>query len=489
MKDFLIFLRPLRVELSVIAAIMAVLGVVMHVLFPFPFVFPDSGSYVLYAVTDGFNVYRPMGYSNYLGLLHSLAPNFGFVFTVSYTLNAVSTLFLLYSARYILKIDSKWIFYPLCLFSIFAPRLLFSTNFIMSDGLFTSLTMLFIATGLWICRTRKMWMTAVHLAIFALLYGVRFSGMFYVAVTVYALAVSPAVLWRGRTGKVVLALAPVLLFMALQSSAKGRYERETGVKTLSSFSGWQLANNASVLVPDARKMSRQDFAGNEQVVLNTFVGSFPDSLFSTKNVLSTSLMWYNDYPYKQFMFMYMQQTGKPYINAWVETGRIYSGYGLSLIKRYPGKFVSRFVLPSLAGNFKFKPINEDGNDFVNEDMYRTYYGVEQERMAHSCRIFSGLNPVRKVINPVYWLALLAATAFFLARIKRFRTDGEYRTAMTILLFIVCYIGISSLAAPNTTWRYTMPVFVPSLVFLAYCLQTALPAMQRYIPGGKEDNTD
>ncbi len=116
MREFIRFLKPLRAELAVIAAIMAVVGVVMHTLFPFPFVFPDSGSYVLYAVSEGFNVYRPMGYSNYLGALHSVVPDFSFAFAVSYALNALSTLFLLYSARFLLKIDNKWLFYALCFF-------------------------------------------------------------------------------------------------------------------------------------------------------------------------------------------------------------------------------------------------------------------------------------------------------------------------------------------------------------------------------------
>ena len=64
--------KPQRVELGIWAAVLLALGVALHLLYPTPFVFPDSGSYVNSAASGTFNVYRPMGYSQYLGLLHGI---------------------------------------------------------------------------------------------------------------------------------------------------------------------------------------------------------------------------------------------------------------------------------------------------------------------------------------------------------------------------------------------------------------------------------
>jgi len=67
--------KPQRVELGIWAAVLLALGVALHLLYPTPFVFPDSGSYVNSAASGTFNVYRPMGYSQYLGLLHGISPS------------------------------------------------------------------------------------------------------------------------------------------------------------------------------------------------------------------------------------------------------------------------------------------------------------------------------------------------------------------------------------------------------------------------------
>ena len=84
--------KPQRVELGIWAAVLLALGVALHLLYPAPFVFPDSGSYVNSAASGTFNVYRPMGYSQYLGLLHGISPSLTFVFVFSYAIHALSTL-------------------------------------------------------------------------------------------------------------------------------------------------------------------------------------------------------------------------------------------------------------------------------------------------------------------------------------------------------------------------------------------------------------
>ena len=139
--------KPQRVELGIWAAVLLALGVALHLLYPTPFVFPDSGSYVNSAASGTFNVYRPMGYSQYLGLLPGISPSLTFVFVFSYAIHALSTLWLLFSAKYLLEIRDRRIFGIFCLFAVAAPRLLFCTNFLMSDSLFHTLTVLFVTTA------------------------------------------------------------------------------------------------------------------------------------------------------------------------------------------------------------------------------------------------------------------------------------------------------------------------------------------------------
>lgn len=473
LRAFLAFLREPRQkrELLICAAAMLLLGIALHILYPFPFFFPDTGSYVLSAKEGVFNAYRPMGYSDYLSLLHGISSSLGFVFVATYLLHALSTLWLLFSAKFLFGIRDGRLFGALCALAIVAPRLLFASNFLMSDSLFNTLTTLFVTSALWICFSRNIAMILFHLFVFALLYKVRYVGMFYVPVTLLALGFMPL---GRRWTKLGLMALPVLLFAVLYGSAKKEYIRQTGVDTFSAFSGWQLLNNASVLIPEAKAgLKTQDFAPGLVRNVHAFMQSCPDTLFNRRNMLSTACMWDKDLPYKYFMFQYMQATGQPYVPAWVQTGVVYGEYAARLIREYPGRYFSRFVLPSAGSMFAPQDIVEEKIAFVNEPMYRDYYGVTAERYEHAPRLFASLNPLRRVLNAVYWGMLVVSLVAFAVRWRKLAGEGERKRKGALLLasFMLIYLGSSVLASPCTTWRYSMPIYLSSLVFAAFVAQT------------------
>lgn len=462
-----------RNELIIMALALTIIGVIFHALYPFPFTFPDSGAYVLSAKEGVFNVYRPMGYSSYMSFVHNF---FGAgtttLFVVSYTLSAMAMLFMLFSAKYLLDIRRGWVFAAMCAVAILSPRIIFSTNFIMSDGLFNTLTMLFIATAMWIVFTRNLWILAAHLLIFILLFKVRYSGMFYVPVSMAAIYFS----YSGKhlAGRLAMMLVPVAVFGALYTSTKKEYVAQTHVDTFSAFSGWQLINNASVLLPDAKEIKSAEL-DRELRLLHSFIQQCPDSLFSPHYAMTTDYMWNNILPYKQFLFYYGQTRQIGYTQSWVETGEMYGRYARALIAHYPARYVSRFVIPSLLSNFTCGAMHEEKIVFRNEPIYRDYFGIDVETFQYERRIFQALYPVRKVMNWVYWIALgVSAVYFCITKLRRGLPSLKERMAAAILLgFLLIYLGSSTLASPNTTWRYTMPMFVPSIVFIFYCISEFL----------------
>ena len=46
-------------------------------------------------------------------------------------------------------------------------------------------------------------------------------------------------------------------------------------------------------------------------------------------------MWDNKLPYNYFLFNVVKTTGRPYANAWVALGVLYSEYARELIRHYP----------------------------------------------------------------------------------------------------------------------------------------------------------
>lgn len=192
MKNFRDFIQYLRTkeqkrEITILSVLICCLGIVLYQLYPFPFTYPDTGAYVLSAQSGAFNIYRPMGYSYYLQMVHQISSNITFVFIISYFLNAVSSLFFLYSFKYLIDLRNKYIFYSICFLVFLSPTILFTTNFLMSDGLFTTLTIFFLTTAAWVINCKNSWMIVLHLFSFVLLYNVRYAGMFYIPISMFFL--------------------------------------------------------------------------------------------------------------------------------------------------------------------------------------------------------------------------------------------------------------------------------------------------------------
>lgn len=473
-KDFIHYIsfKEQKTELCVLILLISIIGVLFYNLYPFPFVFPDTGAYILSAQSGILNIYRPMGYSYYLQFLHSINSSFSFIFIASYFFNALISLFFLYSFKYLIELKNKWIFYGLCLFVFLSPTILFSTNFLMSDGLFNTLTILFMATALWMVYSSNIWIIIIHLCCLAMLYNVRYAGMFYVPVSMIVLFL--AFQKKAIILRIIIACIPIALLLFLQNSTRAEYKKVTGVNTTSGFGGWQLMNNASVLIPKAKQLPVTKFDTELEQLYHKFLISCPDSIFTTQAALSTGLMWDQTSPFKQFVFYYMQMTNRPYPIAWVEAGELYSKYAQKLIFTYPFDFITSFIIPSFTGFFEFREIGEHGGEFKNEKMYQDYYNIQIDNYKHTCNLFSDINPARHILHYIYWIIFAAASIYFFVTTRKSSfADKYWQTSGLLLSFIIIYIGISALASPNTTWRYTMPIYIPSILFIGSILNELL----------------
>ncbi len=473
-RRFISFLseKEQRIEIISLSAMISVLGIIFYIYHPFPFVFPDTGAYVVAAESDTLNVFRPMGYSYYLQLIHGISNSIVFVFITSYTLNAIVSLFFLYSFKYLYGLQNKWIFYAICACVFLSPTILFGTNFLMSDGLFNTLTVLFITTAIWMICNSNYIMVVIHLVSLAMLYNVRFAGMFFVPVSMIALY--STFKQKSIIIKSILTILPVILLFFLQKETRKEYKEITGVDTISGFSGWQLMNNASVLIPKAKQLSTNDFEKGKEQLYHKFIISCPDSIFTTQAALSTSLMWEQTSPFKQFTFFYMQSEKKPYAIAWAEVGDMYSAYAKKLILAYPFDFIKDFLIPSFISFFKFHEIGEHNNEFKNEVFYRNYYNIQMDTFKHTCDFFSKINPLRRVLHYIYWIVLTLSIIYFLVKTnKTCFINSKWQILMMLLLYMIIYTAISSLASPNTTWRYAMPLYIPSIIFIGAIINIAL----------------
>ncbi|MDH6312027.1 hypothetical protein M2137_000790 [Parabacteroides sp. PFB2-10] len=486
MKNFPQFISYLREkeqkrELIILSILLSILGIVYYQLYPFPFLYPDSATYVFSAYKDMFTPYRPMGYSHYLQLVHALSGSISALFVVTYIIHMVASLFFLYSFKYLIGLRNRYIFYVLCLFVFLSPTILFSTNYLMSDCLFNSLTMLFLATAIWLIYSRNFIFILIHLFTLYILYNLRYSGMFYVPVSMCAIFISYQK--QNKLMQIGLMCLPLVLFFFMQDAARKNYKKNTSVNITSAFSGWQLMNNASVLIPETKHLPSSTFDTQKEKLLHDYFKQVPDSLFTTQSALTTDLMWNNDSPLKIFNAYYMHINTINYGMAWVQVGDVYSDYAKKIIFKYPFSFLHKFVIPSFLSFFQFKEIVEEHIEFKNEEMYREYYGIQMDTFVHTPDYFTRFNPVRHIFNYIYWILFTLSVVCFISTTRKASwNDHSWRLAFLLLLFILIYIGVSALASPNTTWRYALPIYVPSLFFMVY---VALPFLEKWKPRKQE----
>ena len=460
---FLLEKRQKR-EICILVPLLCILGIVYHHLYPYPFTFPDTGAYMLAAITGNTNIFRPMGYSWFISFIHNISGSIHFIFIASYLLHIVTSLYFVYSFKYLMKLENKYIFYTILFFVFLSPSILFCTNYLMSDGIFHSFTLIFLATALWIIYSPKIYTIVFHLMAFSYLYYIRYSGMFYLPISVFVLFLA----YRNKNIFIrsLISIIPIILFFGIQSQAKNNYRKATNINVVSGFSGWQLLNNASVLFPEAKQIPINKIDSDKKKLLHQYITTLPDSLFTTEKALSSGLMWNNGEPLKQFMFYYMSATKIPYANAWPSMGELYGDYATDLILSHPFLFIKRFIWPSFLVFFRYGSIPGQ-SEFVNEDMYRSYYNIQIERYTSPYTLFDKINPIRHIFHYIYWLLQIFVLFMFVwdsAKIRKY--DKNWQICFILIVFQYTYIGFSALASAGD-WRYSIPIYVPSLLLMAY----------------------
>ncbi len=180
---------------------------------------------------------------------------------------------------------------------------------------------------------------------------------------------------------------------------------------------------------------------------------------------------------KQFLFYYITKTKHNYEPSWAYIGSLYGKYAKELIKQEPWKYFKKFVIPSFLSTFKFHEITEEQTPFRLDKYSGPYYKLNSQEHIHKHRFFEQLNPVRKIFNAIYWTALTVAMVYYFSTKfrKRYFRETKWQIHFLTIIFIIVYIGASTLASPNTTWRYSMPIFVPSLIFIGYLIPIKRPS--------------
>ena len=472
-----LLLKEQRYQLLIFLALYLVMFLILTWLYPYPAGISDSGSYVMAAYNNSPDTYRPFGYSRFLISVHKWSPSIHFLVLVQYFINAVSTLFLVFTVKYFFRSGNNLIFYLYAFFSIISPLILYLTNSVLSDSLFTSLTLIWIGSGLWMIYSRKnqnrYLFYIVHLLLLYYLINVRYTGLAYMAVTL--LIVLIGFYRRNIYICAILLIVPLLMVYGFYKNQKAKIYDLVHVNTFSGFSGWQLANNALNCVPHL-KLNPADVRDKKVREFTQYVMKY-DTLLIMRDKPSAKYMWDNKLPLKSYCFYEAGRTNTPFIYQWNYLGEyVYSKFGSFIIRKYPFSFARHYLVPNLR--LVLLPIQDQVvrifmTDKIPDKLLKEWFGFsEREKIYSRSRIYEkGFNLI-PVSRLMIWIFVFAALVIFIIKRKQIQWQSRQKSAFIILLFFIAVYSAFSIYAGPFELRYIAPVHLSQISLIYIILNDA-----------------
>lgn len=401
--------------------------------------------------------FRPIGYSWFIRFFHFFSKNYEALFTGQFLINAVATLSFLFSTKYFFKLKGT-IFYVLSGLLIFSPTVIYNTNYVMSDTIFNSLTLLFLATSFWIIIKPNFLNISLHLTILYLVINVRYAALFYpiLSIGLFLMHINK------NKWYIVLAVLPVLIGIKIYKDTKAETKKVYQYNEFSAFSGWAAANNAVSIIPHI-DLPLKEFRNKDSRFIHRIITSYPDSTYHFKNIKATHFMWRKDFPGKH-VFVYNAKTKNlRYTNAWIYTGRQFKDYASFLIKKYPFKYFRYYLWPNFMNMFQSYDI-PNIKQYTPDKLSTEYFELDFKNHVYKNSFLHKTNPIRKIYTPLLWIICIASGIFLVIKRNSMEINKQKLLGFS-LLFLILYLGFSVLAHPINNFRYLMPI---------YCIQVLIP---------------
>jgi hypothetical protein len=468
-------------RLLVFVSILIVAAIIwLKILYPYPnFMPPDSYSYLEAANTNQFINVWPIGYSKFLRLVSVFSRSHILLIVVQYFLLQASLLYLLFTIRYLL-LPTKWIFRSVLIISVLNPLMPHIANFVSSDSLFTTLSLVWFTQLLWILYHPTPKLMMLHALVLLLAFTVRFSGIYYPLISILI------ILLTGMPKKNKFLGIGSITFMLFAFIGRTQYEYKIKTDTIqySAFGGWQIAANAlygyAYAKPDAPSSVLPKFRN-----LHKLVNQHMDSLrhmptyIRPDNEVAIYYLWNFKSPLRKYMFeKWGKYDKKVFLKHWASLGPEYQEYGRYLIAKHPREFFIRFVWPNLLryyapppyfmenynmGNTKVDSIAVSWFDWkTNELPVRV-----KDRRIHIVSFFSIL---LSVINPSFLLATIFL--FFSDFSKRSRISKNIISCMLLVWFSNTIFSVLSAPIELRYQLFPIAITLPfTLLFLSWIINS------------------
>jgi len=466
-----IFSKNQRIRLISIIGFYVIVYIIMKYLYPFPDGISDSGGYVLAASMNEYRGFRPFGYSKFLIFLHGISSSVSFVVFTQYLIHVLSTIFFLYTIKYFFRIKNQITESAFDILSIGSILTIYLTNSILSDSLFTSMTLIWLAAGIWFIMSEKLSVKIISFLLKALLLSfiinLRYTGLFYVAIEIVLI-----LMVLLKTNKpLAIGFSFLVIFIAIKTYYRQveRTKDLINIEVFSGFSGWQAANNALHAVPYI-DLDTDKIKDSEVKEFSIFAKKVDTMLVQDSYKATASFLWDKKAPLKQYMFYQIKKKNWVYLRAWTYLGKnVYSKFGTHIMTHYPFAFTRHYIIPNLLGTLYPKSdqlFTYFKEDAVTEKQWNDWFELEEGTEIKSrSEIVGEVAKTFPVYRLLLWVLMFTSIIYFLFKKNRkLLSPHQHQTYWLLVVFVMMYFAFHVYSAPFEI-RYVAPIHLAQLAII------------------------
>jgi hypothetical protein len=462
--------RENKVYGSIMLAITLLEWIVFKLCYPFPDFFSDSYSYIAAARLHlDVNIW-PIGYSRFLYVFHLFSTSGLALVSFQYLMYTLSALYFYLTITYFYHTGKNTRIF-LCLFLFFNPLFLYLANYVTSDMLFVSMSIVWLTQLIWILRRPKPYQIVVQAGLMFIMFTFRYNAMIYPFITAGVFVLSKQKVWVKVMG-IISGPALILPFVLLQSNSA---KVMTGTSQFPPIlGGWQWGNNAlyfrGFIQEDSNAFPTPQTAELDGIARQFFSQPYrpQDLLFSE---VANFFIRHPEAPLKQYMGRhYHPITEYDNIAAWGKSAVVFEQYGKFLIKRHPWAFLRYYLLVNTK-NYLIPPLEK--LEIYNLGAYKIWQEGQSWFHYPSPKVWSISNRLQGYILGIFPIFFTILNVYYAIGLFLFIHRGGLRRISSgfiyPLLIITAFLTLNaafSIFANIIVIRYQI---FPMLVFLVFAM--------------------
>lgn len=414
----------------------------------------DSSYYIDTSITKDYGI-RPSGYSFFLSWIYDYSKDIHAVVWTQFVLYYLSAITFLKSVSHAFKLPI-WLYAALGILLVLEPVNLYHINNMLSDSLFTSLTLLAISMLILAVYKKNYIFLALHVILIFLCIEVRHIALFYPFFTCIILFFSQF----RNIGKLAAIIVVLFSFKALKDYHVSYNQEKFGVPVYSAFSGWTHANNSLYALKriklDAKYINNPDIKS-----MHAFFSNYLDT--STSFVVTevgSGYLWDDKSPLNILRNKLIDSTHVSYNKSWYMLAPYYHYYGMYIQKNFPYEYVMSFMYPNLKT--MFAPNCGEMSDYLVTKYLSTtaleHYGIKDDD--RKCKEDIYATTINAKLEPWYKRILkctIALSLLFIVYLRKKFSKEDNILIGSVIFFLLSFYGLT-LYSSWFMYRYLMPVF-------------------------------